>query len=272
MTLADPRLFPPDAVRSLADETATGIPQQAALGCDITDTSQHMPGREEVVALASAPIPTAYGVFEAHVFRGISTAAGDMGDHVALTCGQLQGKRSVLLRVHSECMTSEVFGSLKCDCRDQLAAAQQQIAGAGSGLVVYLRQEGRGIGLAAKLQAYALQAQGADTVDANRQLGLPDDSRRYDVVASVLAHFGVQSVRLLTNNPEKVRALRDLGVSVESIVPLVTEQNPHSAGYLEAKRVRMGHWLPARRTNGRAALCNSNGHAPKARTSGAGRA
>lgn len=198
------------------------------------------PGR----SIASAPIPTEHGAFEAHVFRGVSTVAGDVGEHVVLVKGQLRGLRGVPLRVHSECMTSEVFGSLKCDCADQLALAQKHIAEVGCGLVVYLRQEGRGIGLAAKLRAYALQAEGADTVDANRQLGLPDDARCYDTVAAVLDWFGVKSVRLMTNNPEKVQALRRLGVTVDAVIPSLTGSNPHSAPYLNAKRARMGHWLP----------------------------
>lgn len=196
-------------------------------------------------SIASAPIPTQHGAFEAHVFRGVSTVAGDVGEHVVLVKGSLRGQRGVPLRVHSECMTSEVFGSLKCDCADQLALAQKHISQVGRGLIVYLRQEGRGIGLAAKLRAYALQAEGADTVDANRRLGLPDDARCYDTVASVLEWFGVKSVRLMTNNPEKVRALERLGVAVDAVVPSLTGSNPHSAPYLDAKRARMGHWLPA---------------------------
>jgi len=150
----------------------------------------------------------------------------------------------VLVRVHSECITSEVFGSLKCDCKDQLDGAMATIARAGAGAVLYLRQEGRGIGLANKIRAYALQSHGHDTVDANRLLGLPDDARRYDVARDMLAHLGVASVRLLTNNPAKVRALRMLGVRVAGRMPIVVAPTPHSAGYLEAKRLRMEHDLP----------------------------
>jgi GTP cyclohydrolase II len=141
-------------------------------------------------------------------------------------------------------MTGEVFGSLKCDCRDQLDWALAEIVRRGAGAVLYLRQEGRGIGLANKIRAYELQAGGLDTVDANRSLGLPDDARRYDVARDMLDHLGVKSVRLMTNNPDKVTKLRALGVSVVGTVPVVVPPNPFSVGYLEAKRLRMAHDLP----------------------------
>jgi GTP cyclohydrolase II len=141
-------------------------------------------------------------------------------------------------------MTSEVFGSLKCDCKEQLDAAMAEIARRGAGVILYLRQEGRGIGLGNKIRAYELQAQGHDTVDANRLLGLPDDARTYDVARDMLEWLGVNSVRLMTNNPEKVLALRALGVHVAMRVPLVIAPNPFSSGYLEAKRLRMAHTLP----------------------------
>ena len=185
--------------------------------------------------LARATIPTRQGDFDAYVFPG---------EHVALVRGELRGKQGVLVRVHSECLTGEVFGSLKCDCKEQLDAAMVAIARAGEGAVLYLRQEGRGIGLANKIRAYALQSRGHDTVDANRLLGLPDDARRYDVARDMLAHLGVESVRLMTNNPGKVDGLRELGVRVVARVPVVVPANPHSAGYLEAKRLRMEHDLP----------------------------
>ncbi|MBV9948293.1 MAG: GTP cyclohydrolase II, partial [Myxococcales bacterium] len=153
----------------------------------------------------------------------------------------------VLVRVHSECLTSEVFGSLKCDCKEQLDAAMAAVAHAGAGAILYLRQEGRGIGLANKIRAYALQSDGHDTVDANRLLGLPDDARSYEVARDMLEHLGIRSVRLMTNNPVKVSALRNLGVSVVGRVPLVVPPNTHSARYLEAKRTRMDHDLPALR-------------------------
>ncbi len=206
--------------------------------------------------VAEARIPTRHGEFQTHVFRSqhgssaqaIAPPAGDAPslsrEHVALVFGPVRGRRDLLVRVHSECITSEVFGSLKCDCKEQLDAAMAAVARAGAGAVLYLRQEGRGIGLANKIRAYALQSDGHDTVDANRLLGLPDDARRYDVAVDMLEHLGVASVRLLTNNPAKVRALRKLGVDVVGRTPIVVAPNQHSARYLEAKRLRMEHDLP----------------------------
>ena len=194
------------------------------------------PGTDSSTAcLAKASLPTRHGPFDTYVFEG---------EHVALVVGDVRDRQDTLVRMHSECITSEVFGSLKCDCKDQLDAAMTAVAHAGAGVVLYLRQEGRGIGLANKIRAYALQSDGHDTVDANRLLGLPDDARRYDVARDMLAHLGVASVRLMTNNPEKVRSLRALGVRVNGRVPVVVPANKHSARYLEAKRVRMEHDLP----------------------------
>ncbi len=186
--------------------------------------------------LPRATLPTRHGDFDAYVFPD---------EHVALVHGQLRGKQGALVRVHSECLTSEVFGSLKCDCKEQLDAAMTAIARVGEGAILYLRQEGRGIGLANKIRAYALQSRGHDTVDANRLLGLPDDARKYDVARDMLEHLGVGSIRLMTNNPDKVDALRNLGVRVVGRVPVVVPATPHSARYLEAKRLRMEHDLPA---------------------------
>jgi GTP cyclohydrolase II len=215
------------------------------------------PGPEQTVWVAKATIPTRHGDFETHIFRSSrhvspqeGTSPGEEGlslEQVALVYGdvdELRGRNDVLVRVHSECMTSEVFGSLKCDCKEQLEASMAAVARAGSGAVLYLRQEGRGIGLANKIRAYALQSHGHDTVDANRLLGLPDDARSYDVARDMLAHFGVTGVRLLTNNPAKVNALRKLGVNVVGRVPIVVAANQHSSRYLEAKRLRMDHDLP----------------------------
>jgi GTP cyclohydrolase II len=198
---------------------------------------------------ASAELPTRHGTFRTHVFL-----TDDQKEHVALVFGDIAGRVALPVRIHSECMTSEVFGSLKCDCKEQLDAALAEVARRGAGAVLYLRQEGRGIGLANKLRAYELQSRGHDTVDANRMLGLPDDAREYDAAADMLAHFDVRSVLLMTNNPAKVRALAELGVEVVSRLPVVVAPNPHSLGYLEAKRARMDHVLPAARdlvkTNG----------------------
>jgi GTP cyclohydrolase II len=205
--------------------------------------------RPQLQVIAKAPVPTSFGTFDMQVFRfaeaGLDTADHGLSpDHVALTLGDLRGATDVIVRVHSECLTSEVFGSLKCDCKQQLEAAQRRIAEAGSGVVIYLRQEGRGIGLANKIRAYELQWKGHDTVDANRMLGLPDDARQYGAAAAMLAHLGVISVRLLTNNPAKVDALAELGVSISSRDSVVVSADPHASHYLETKRLRMGHALP----------------------------
>ena len=199
------------------------------------------PHRAKLVA--SATIPTRHGQFETLVFHALDDD-DEVKEHVALVRGHVEGATDLPVRIHSECLTSEVFGSLKCDCKDQLEAALGEIARRGAGAVLYLRQEGRGIGLANKIRAYALQSRGHDTVDANRLLGLPDDARRYDVARDMLEHLGVASVRLMTNNPEKVRALEALGVDVTGRLPLVVPANPHSVGYLQTKRARMAHALP----------------------------
>lgn len=193
-----------------------------------------------LVVEAQAPLPTRHGMFSVSVFRH---ADDPEKEHVAIVSGVVDGAERVPVRLHSECLTSEVLGSLKCDCNEQLEHALAHIARSG-GMVLYLRQEGRGIGLANKIRAYALQARGVDTVDANRALGLPDDARRYDGAAAMLRHLGVRSVRLMTNNPEKVAALRALGVDVVERIPVLIEPNPWSRGYLEAKRLRMNHSLP----------------------------
>lgn len=195
---------------------------------------------------AQARVPTRFGEFDMVVFNygEHDGTTGLSPDHVALVKGSLKGKHHVLCRVHSECLTSEVFGSLKCDCKEQLEHAQQEIARVGEGVVVYLRQEGRGIGLANKIRAYELQAAGHDTVDANRLLQLPDDAREYDAAAAMIEHLGVASIRLMTNNPEKVEAMRKLGIKVDERWPSHIRPNAFSRAYLEAKRNRMNHALP----------------------------
>jgi GTP cyclohydrolase II len=206
------------------------------------------PQERHTECVAEAKIPTRHGEFETHVFRDMRGSGGNPNglaqEHIALVRGKIRLRRDVLVRVHSECITGEVFGSLKCDCKEQLDAAMTAVATADLGAVLYLRQEGRGIGLINKIRAYALQSDGHDTVDANRLLGLPDDARRYDVVRDMLDHLGIVSVRLLTNNPAKVAGLRKLGVRVVGRVPIVVAPNAHSAGYLETKRLRMDHDLP----------------------------
>jgi GTP cyclohydrolase II len=196
-----------------------------------------MQSDSRLVIEAETQLPTRHGEFRLVVF----TFEGEPGEHLAMIKGEVAGGTDVLTRVHSECLTSEVLGSLKCDCRDQLNRALAQIEKAGRGVVVYLRQEGRGIGLINKVRAYALQEQGADTVEANEQLGLPVEGRQYDAAAALLAHLQVQSVRLLTNNPDKIDKLTALGVKVAGRVPVIVAANPHSARYLQVKRDRMDH-------------------------------
>jgi GTP cyclohydrolase II len=196
--------------------------------------------RDALCVDAEAMVPTKHGLFRFVVFRH----TGDPGkDHVAIVAGDVSGD-DVLVRVHSECMTSEVFGSLKCDCAEQLDHALAAIGKEGRGIVLYLRQEGRSIGLANKIRAYALQAQGADTVDANRALDLPDDARRYDAAAAMLGRLGVRSVCLMTNNPTKWEALRALGVEVRERISMVVDSHPLSHEYLATKKRRMRHLIP----------------------------
>jgi GTP cyclohydrolase II len=185
---------------------------------------------------AEASVPTEYGKLRVVVYH----EAGTPHEHAALVYGDIQGKSKVLARVHSECFTGEVLHSLKCDCREQLDYALRAIVKEGAGIVIYLRQEGRGIGLGNKIRAYALQERGVDTVDANRMLGFADDLRRYHAASAILNDFGIQSVRLLTNNPTKVEALVAEGLEVER-VPVSIEPHPHNRDYLHTKRLRMGH-------------------------------
>jgi GTP cyclohydrolase II len=206
-------------------------------------TKLKRPALEE---LAHAPLPTRHGTFEMHVFKWDDAEAHPAlsKEHVALVYGDVRGKRRVPVRLHSECLTGEVFQSLKCECGEQLERAQAEVVRRGFGVVLYLRQEGRGIGLANKVRAYALQAKGADTIEANRLLHLPVDARQYDVGAAMLRALGVESVLLMTNNPDKREQLEELGVEVEGRIPVLVEANPHSAHYLDVKRRRMRHELP----------------------------
>jgi GTP cyclohydrolase II len=195
-----------------------------------------------VVRYAEADVPTEYGALHTVVYR-----VGDAEppeEHVALVVGDVaSGVAPVLTRVHSECWTGEVMRSSKCDCRDQLDSAMRSVTGVGRGVIVYLRQEGRGIGLGNKVRAYALQQEGADTVDANRLLGFADDSRSYGVAAAILRDLGVSRVALLTNNPRKVQGLIEGGIEVVERVALKAEPNEHNAEYLAVKARRLGHEL-----------------------------
>jgi GTP cyclohydrolase II len=197
-----------------------------------------------LIRYAQADLPTAHGPFRLVVYRDAADAhnnATNVEEHLAIVRGDIAGASNVLCRVHSECWTSEVIGSLKCDCREQLDAALERVAAEGTGLVVYLRQEGRGIGLGNKVRAYALQNDGADTVEANLALGFEADARRYDLAAAILEDQGVRSIRLLTNNPLKVAGLRAAGVTVAERIAHWVGENQHNASYLAIKRRKMGH-------------------------------
>ena len=192
-----------------------------------------------VERIAIADMPTKYGPFAAHGYRSVI----DGQQHVALVCGDVDGAKDVLVRVHSECLTGDVFGSFRCDCGEQLERAMSQIAQEGAGVLLYLAQEGRGIGLLNKLRAYELQEQGYDTVDANVHLGFPVDSRDYSVGYQILADLGLTSIRVLTNNPRKLEGLEGYGLTVTEQLPIEAEPNTFNAEYLRTKRERMGHIL-----------------------------
>ena len=185
---------------------------------------------------ADARLPTSHGDFRIRVFHEESGL-----DHVALTLGDMEGPDPVLVRVHSECLTGDAFGSLRCDCGPQLDSALRQISKKGWGALIYLRQEGRGIGLHAKIQAYHLQDQGADTLDANLKLGLPGDARNYDIAAQILQSIGVTRISLLSNNPDKVEQLQKHGINVEERMPLLAGIGEDNREYLKTKLERMGH-------------------------------
>jgi 3,4-dihydroxy 2-butanone 4-phosphate synthase/GTP cyclohydrolase II len=198
--------------------------------------------RNEVLVkrVAETRLPTGHGEFTAYGY----TITVDGSEHVALVYGELGEGYDVLVRVHSECLTGDVFGSLRCDCGPQLNAALARVAADGRGVVLYIRgHEGRAIGLTHKLRAYELQEAGHDTVEANLALGLPIDGREYASAAAILRHLGVRQVRLLTNNPRKGHALEEHGITVVERVPLVVPPNPNNIRYLHTKAARMGHVL-----------------------------
>lgn len=206
-----------------------------------------MSSAQNFQAIVSTRLPTAYGEFELHLF------GADDKDHLAMVFGDLSGDEPVLARVHSECLTGEVLGSLRCDCGEQLELSLQAISEAGRGVLIYLRQEGRGIGLRDKLRAYNLQDEGMDTVEANLALGHQADARDYDVAAKILDQLGVKRIALLTNNPNKIEELQRLGIDVAERVPLQGEVNSENARYLLTKAARMKHLLDLpKRSNGAA--------------------
>ncbi|OSI34573.1 GTP cyclohydrolase II [Neisseria dumasiana] len=189
--------------------------------------------------VASCRLPTEWGVFTLHGFEEVNSGQ----EHVAITMGNIADGKPVLARIHSECLTGDALFSQKCDCGPQLQAAMQAIQKAGRGAIVYLRQEGRGIGLINKIRAYQLQDQGLDTVEANVALGLPVDARDFRLAKHIFDHLGVKEVALLTNNPEKVQVLGDAGIKIVERVPLQVGENAENEHYLNTKAQKLGHWF-----------------------------
>lgn len=208
--------------------------------CSIADLIQFRRVSEKLVEQVEVvKLPTDYGDFDLHLYRSKT----DNQHHLALVRGEVAGQKNVLVRVHSECLTGDVFGSRRCDCGPQLHQAMRQVAEAGRGVILYMRQEGRGIGLPAKIKAYKLQEQGYDTVEANQKLGYEMDLREYGLGAQILADLGLKTIRLLTNNPKKVVGLEGYGLRIVEQVPIRVKPNPHNEKYLKTKRMKMGHWL-----------------------------
>ena len=208
--------------------------------CTIEALIKYRRTREKLVErMEVVKLPSEYGDFDLYLYR----SKLDGQHHLALVKGHVAGKKNVLVRVHSECLTGDVFGSKRCDCGPQLRQAMRQVAEEGRGVIVYMRQEGRGIGLASKLKAYKLQEQGYDTVEANRKLGYPMDLREYGLGAQILCDLGLKTIRLLTNNPKKVVGLEGYGLEIVEQVPIRVKPNPHNAKYLRVKREKLGHRL-----------------------------
>src|SRR5271154_1940259 len=208
--------------------------------CTIEALIKYRRDREKLVErIEVVKMPTDYGEFDLYLYR----SKVDGQNHLALVCGDVAGKKGVLVRVHSECLTGDVFGSCRCDCGPQLHQAMKQIAAAGRGVIVYMRQEGRGIGLASKIKAYKLQERGYDTVEANLKLGYGMDLREYGLGAQILVDLVLKTICLLTNNPRKVVGLEGYGLEIVKQLPIKIRANPHNEKYLRTKRDKLGHLL-----------------------------
>jgi 3,4-dihydroxy 2-butanone 4-phosphate synthase / GTP cyclohydrolase II len=206
--------------------------------CTIEELIKYRRQREKLVQKVEVvKMPTDYGDFDLHLYK--STTDGQ--HHLALVKGEVTGKANVLVRVHSECLTGDVFGSRRCDCGPQIQQAMKQVSEEGRGVILYMRQEGRGIGLVPKILAYKLQETGLDTVEANLKLGYKMDLREYGIGAQILADLGLKTIRLLTNNPKKVVGLEGYGLEIVEQVPIRVKPNPHNEKYLKTKREKLGH-------------------------------
>lgn len=203
------------------------------------NTQYSHPVHSTVERAAEARLPTEYGEFRIIGYR--SRVSNE--EFVVLARGEMEGSRSSLVRIHSQCLTGDVFGSTKCDCGQQLRSAMKMIADEGSGVIVYQYQEGRGIGIINKIRAYSLQDEGADTIEANRRLGLSVDDREYGQCAEILSDLGLRRIRLISNNPEKIDAMKDHGLVVDSVVPLPIKFHRALRHYLRTKREKMGHLI-----------------------------
>lgn len=208
----------------------------------VRDTKQKKMNRikaGEIEQISKAKLPTRFGIFTIYGFLDNR----DGKEHTAMVRGEVRGVRSCPVRVHSECHTGDIWFSLRCDCREQLEASLNYVNSKGTGVIIYLRQEGRGIGLLNKLKAYDLQDQGLDTVDANNHLGLPTDARSYEAAAEIIRLLGIESVAIITNNPEKIKGLQENNITVTDRIPVIIRSNLHNKRYLRTKKERMGHLL-----------------------------
>jgi len=242
-------LYPAGVICEIMNEDGTmaRLPQLEAMAdkygikiITVADLIAHRRHHEKLVhRVAETKLPTRYGEFTAIAYRSDI----DPDEHLALVMGEISTEEPVLVRVHSECLTGDVFGSLRCDCGEQVALAMESIAKEGRGVLLYMRQEGRGIGFHNKMRAYALQDKGLDTVEANLSLGFASDLRDYGIGAQILADLGLHQIRLLTNNPKKVIGLEGYGLKVVETLPIITTPNPYNRDYLETKKKKLGHLL-----------------------------